>query len=406
MVDSPDTYSEAVRAIIRARGPLSDAMLLRCLVARDRIARDIRAGRLVDLRLLETVAHADDQLRALAPRLAVAPQLGDLRASLNPSPEAWWWYPEIPQPAGTGKLLHALVPAGIVILNAATLALLLDISGRFFYEGIDFIGALTIIIPAVLALAATDGSLRKALSQAIDRLLPTNASGAEISRHRLILALIGLFLAAVFWFSLPAFSRKYNEWGSQHAAHGELAAARQDLERAVRLDPTNWIAHYNLGSVRERLLVWDDAIKSYRIAVEAGYLPAINNLAHLYLVRQDYVEATRVLVPTQPMLQRADASIEPWIRYTLLKNLGWARLGLNRYAEALGVLQQAVSLNPKPAAAHCLLGQLYIETGDRNAARAAWQRCRAQALLDDIDDDMWVAQAARYLDPPSAVSHP
>lgn len=400
-----ETYLDAVRDLGRARGAPTDALILRCMVARDALARAIAAGDLADVRALTAVGRADDQLRAMGPRLAAAPQLPALRASLAPAPEAWWWYPLAVPGAGRARALAILAPVAVIALNGATLALLLDISGRFFYQGFDLLGAASIILPAILALAAVDGPLRAALGGAVGALLPPR-SDVRALVGRVLVALAALLVAAVAWGCLPTLSRAYNDWGEQRAEAGELAAARQRLERAIRLDPTNRVAYYNLGVVQERLLLWDAALGSYRVAAEAGHLPAINNLAHLYLARQDYAAATQVLVPAQTALIRPDALLDDTVRYALLKNLGWARLGQARYPEALGLLQRAAALAPAPAAAHCLLGRLYAATERPAEAREAWQRCRAQARLDSIDDDAWLAEAAAYLDAPPSPSVP
>ena len=396
--DITKVYSEAVRDLSRPRSTFTEAQILRCLTARDVVARAIQEGNLTDDRALGVVNLADEKLRGLSERLVAVPQLPRLRASLGVDPTAWWWYPLSSPQSRRLRALSRLAPVAVVALNGITLALLIDTSSRFYFQGFDFIGAVSIIAPALFALAAVDGPLRSALGSAISGLPSLATSDLRSLQLRLLVALAALIIALGGWGSLPRFSTYYSERAVEQAGRGELGAAQQSLERAIRLNPGNSVAYYNLGVVQERLLLWEEATESYRVAVAAGLLPATNNLGHIYLVQGDYTAATQVLIRAQAALNQPDARPEVAVHYALLKNLGWARLGQKRYPEALGLLEQAAALDSKPAAAHCLLGRLYAETGMPEEARDSWQRCRAQARLDEIDDDTWVAEATNYLD--------
>jgi tetratricopeptide (TPR) repeat protein len=48
---------------------------------------------------------------------------------------------------------------------------------------------------------------------------------------------------------------------------GEHAAARDDFEEALRLEPNNFIAHFGLGNTLSDLENWDDAVAAYNTAI-------------------------------------------------------------------------------------------------------------------------------------------
>jgi tetratricopeptide (TPR) repeat protein len=85
------------------------------------------------------------------------------------------------------------------------------------------------------------------------------------------------------------------------------------------------------------------------------------------------------------------------MQYTVLKNLGWARLGQQRFNEAYGLLDQAVALRPDAAPAHCLLGKVYAGMNKRPEAELAWQRCIGLAHTHDPDEDRWIGEGRTYL---------
>jgi uncharacterized protein HemY len=92
---------------------------------------------------------------------------------------------------------------------------------------------------------------------------------------------------------------------------------------------------------------------------------------------------------------------EEHTRYNVLKNLGWARVGQQRFHEARSSLDQAMALRPDAAPAHCLLGKAYAGLGQRPEAEAAWQRCIGLAHAQDPDEDRWIREGQAYLRQPA-----
>ena len=178
------------------------------------------------------------------------------------------------------------------------------------------------------------------------------------------------------------------------------------LQQAIRMDPTNPLLYYSLGSKLEKSGRYDDAMKLYRAAlakgIENGRLRSrlgdllvrsgkkaeaiaeyekaavINpadvasqaNLATAYLELGRPADAERVY--------RAIVAIEP--------SSGAAQNGLGVLAiqrqdgtAARGYFEKAIELDPDLVEAHLNLGLLYQMAGERSRARACFERFLAKA---------------------------
>jgi tetratricopeptide (TPR) repeat protein len=170
---------------------------------------------------------------------------------------------------------------------------------------------------------------------------------------------------------------------------GQLTSAIREYQFAISLAPDFAPAHYNLAVAYEQAVQYDLALSSYQNALLADpemYL-AYNNLARLYIVRRgEYREALELLNRAQ---QRNPS--DPLVRYTLLKNHGWALIGLRLYGQAETELRQALSLNAQGAAAYCLLAQVLEERPqpDADAAHTAWENClRYENSGDEVEAEL------------------
>lgn len=95
----------------------------------------------------------------------------------------------------------------------------------------------------------------------------------------------------------------------------------------------------------------------------------------------------------------------PEIKYSLFKNLGWARLQQGRYEEAQQILQAAIGIArnpdtkkyiPNPGAAHCLLAQA-LEKLKQPKALEQWQQCSQFGSRLNADEDTWLHLAKEKL---------
>lgn len=183
----------------------------------------------------------------------------------------------------------------------------------------------------------------------------------------------------------------YNDRGLENYLAERLPQAVSDFTKALELDPNFAETHYNLGSLYEDLRDFDRARSEYRLAMLGGLTAAYNNLARLYILETDYTPAVDLLLKG---LKLAEHDAE---KYALRKNLGWARLGQGRYAEAKAELLTALDLDGKQASAYGLLAQALEGLGEKVEALVAWENCLRYASSYRPDEDTWIDLARQHL---------
>lgn len=182
-----------------------------------------------------------------------------------------------------------------------------------------------------------------------------------------------------------------NDRGLEHYLADRLPQAVSDFTKALELDPNCAETHYNLGSLYEDLRDFDKARAEYRVAILGGLAAAYNNLARLYILDKDYAAAVDLLLKG---LKVAEHDAE---KYALRKNLGWARLGQGRYAEAKAELLLAIELNREQAPAYGLLAQALEGLGEKVESLVAWENCLRYASSYRPDEDAWIDLARQRL---------
>ena len=186
-----------------------------------------------------------------------------------------------------------------------------------------------------------------------------------------------------------------NERGLEKYIAGEWAIAQSKFERAIGLNPDDAEAHYNLGRLYEKLQDLDQAKAQYRLALRGGLDVAYNALARLSIQNKKYPEAVSLLLKGLEIVPKEDDQV----RYALLKNLGWARLKQQRYAEAESNLREAIRLDQKRASAHCLLAQVLEERkGAPKSALKEWEICLRYANPRYPEEDIWIGMAQERID--------
>lgn len=179
----------------------------------------------------------------------------------------------------------------------------------------------------------------------------------------------------------------YNDRGMENYLAAQLPLAVSNFTKALKLDPNFAETHYNLGSLYEDLRDFERARSEYELAMLGGLAAAYNNQARLYILAKDYVAAVDLLFKG---LKLAEHDAE---KYALHKNLGWARLGQERYAEAKAELMTAIDLDNEQAPAYGLLAQALEGLGQNEDAIVAWENCLKYASSYRPDEDTWIGLA-------------
>lgn len=386
-------YEMALAVLQNANGKPSDKVILDVLIARDALQLAFSEIIGTSQEKLLTVIQLDSRLKKQAQSITQAVELADWRASFNPPEAAWWWFLDALSPpfSSFDWLWNALTVTSLT----ASLSLVVDISSRFLTSAPGFLGSLGVISPSVLTLLTVGGVLTEAgrigIEKALSRLGIKQYLWQEVKFGLSLL----LFLSLVgFRVSLPRISTYFNQQGVKNYETGEWSSALSDYERSLSLYPDNEKAHYNLGRLYEDLQDLDKARTQYRLAAQNNFDAAYNDLARLYIQDKKFSEAVFLLLKGLDRVKTDNV-----LKYVLLKNLGWARLGQKRYAEAENHLREAIALDQTSAAAHCLLAQVLEGKRALKSARQEWEICLRYANpVNDSQEDNWIEMARQGLE--------
>lgn len=283
-----------------------------------------------------------------------------------------------------------------------SLGLLGEISSRFLTGGPDALGALAVSTQSILTLLTAGGALTVTGREGYKSIL-RSMKIHERYWHE-ISALFSFILAiALFGLrsSLPQIATQYNKWGFENYQKGDLGSAEENYQRAIKLNPDDTLAHFNLGLLYEEQQKLELARNEYQIAAQDNILGAINNLSRLYILNKNYPAAASLLLKAlaSDKLKPSDEA-----KYTLLKNLGWARLMQGYYSDAEAKLleaielQKAAKLKTNIAAPHCLLAQVMEAQKDKKGALKEWEACNQYAdIASSPDEDSWSITAKKRL---------
>lgn len=385
-----ESYSQALNAYESANLPTVEQTLA-LLLARDNIALALTDKMQDPPSGVLTLLNLDIRLRKLAPRLASQVPLPNWRASLHPASEAWWWFsdPET-HPRDHLDWLWSALAAICFVLALSQVA---DIAPRFLNGGPDSWGALAVILQSLLALLPVGGLLSKSSQEAFEQWIKQSPiPKTNWQEIRLALNVMVVVMLIVFRLSLPAIAVLYNDQGLVNYHAGQWANARYNYERALKLNPDYPEAQYNLGLLYEDLQDFKAAQEAYQLAAANGLDAAYNNLGRLYILEENYEAAIHFL------LSGLDKAQDDEVRYDVLKNLGWARVGQKRYAEAETHLNAALQINANKAPAHCLLAQVYEGQSKLIDAKTEWENCLRYASERNPDEDVWLALARNFLE--------
>jgi tetratricopeptide (TPR) repeat protein len=119
---------------------------------------------------------------------------------------------------------------------------------------------------------------------------------------------------------------------------------------------------------------------------------AYSQLARLYILQENDYNAAAEISREGLRIVKNDT-----VKYALLKNLGWARLGQGRYREAKENLENAIALDSNRAAAYCLFAQVLEAENDLKKAQNQWKRCQQYVDQENPDEDVWLGIARKRL---------
>jgi tetratricopeptide (TPR) repeat protein len=363
---------------------------------------------------LIALADLDKRLKKQKKLIVKLLKLSQWRAILEPPEKHWWWFF-----SSKCDKLDWLCNVGSILFLAVSLGLLINTSTRILSGGATSGNTVIVVLQSVLPLLAGGGAFTQAGKEAYEKIL----IGWQIDKQfwqEISCGLSFLVLCVLFGInnSLPNLAITVNRNGVENYKNKRIESAKGDFERAIAMRPDYGEARYNLGWLYEEINDLDKAKAQYELAVQGdlqkfdqgvNHLKALNNLGRLYILKKEY--GTAVLFLNQGLqesestksMTSGENSSEGGVYYSLRKNMGWARLMQERYAESEVQLRSAIALDSKRSSAYCLLAQVLEAKEPNNQAITIefWTKCISYATSRDFsqsEGDDWYGLANKRLD--------
>jgi enediyne biosynthesis protein E4 len=167
--------------------------------------------------------------------------------------------------------------------------------------------------------------------------------------------------------SFPLVAQSPVELARTEMARGNDAEARRLLERALRDQPRDWEANFLLGYLWLKAAEYERAVARLLVASEDNRQPRVLTLlAKAFILSGNMVKAEEVLVE---LTRKAPADAEGWLL------LGQLYQNLNRFEEAIQLLEKGVKLSPSPdVISLTALAFTHFALGNPKQAEETYQR--------------------------------
>ncbi len=157
------------------------------------------------------------------------------------------------------------------------------------------------------------------------------------------------------------------ETGVGHLKQHRYEAAIEVFTELIELDPENPDVYKNRGVAHMKLSQYDAAIQDFEKTKEM--MPDLkglhSNLGVAWYYKGEYEKA----IASYDM----EIALSPGSHYAYFNRaICWAEL--RKYDKSMEDIDQTLMLAPDFYLAHCLKGDLYLELGDSEAARAAYEK--------------------------------
>jgi len=167
----------------------------------------------------------------------------------------------------------------------------------------------------------------------------------------------------------PTEKRAYYLLGLIYKEFDDLRASEESLLKAIEIDPNYSEAYNALGVVYEAMGQWNKAIKQFELALKNPlYLSpekALYNLGNAYYRQGKYEKA---LSAYKAAIKRRPEFHLPYYGLALSYNM------LKRYGDAADALEEAIRLDP-------------VLRGDRERAREYFRRMKLKATDPAVEQD-------------------
>lgn len=177
----------------------------------------------------------------------------------------------------------------------------------------------------------------------------------------------------------PSYLEAAYQLGRVRYKQGLMEEAIACFQQVLQADPSRLKAQENLGLSLEHTGQMDAAIAAFQAAVVLDSAAAKHD-EHSYLYLGSLLIKVGRSQDAVPVLQRGIA-LNPQSG-KLHAALGRGYFNLKQVPEAQTELEEAVRLDPKDAASHYTLGRLYTSQGNRELATAQFEAAKAQFEIE------------------------
>jgi Tfp pilus assembly protein PilF len=168
----------------------------------------------------------------------------------------------------------------------------------------------------------------------------------------------------------PEYSYAWSTLAAVSVKLGNLNDAIQQTVEAVKFDPTNATAAYNLAYALEDKKDFHQAVEWYSkaIKIDSTLVPAYSALGRLYNLLGQPVDAILILK------QANDKYPESKYIYLIYKNLGNSYLLMNQYDEAIKWLERSMEIKPVETETNLYLAKACEGAGKITRSIDVWQK--------------------------------
>lgn len=398
-----------------------DELALDILCDRDNlqsILKDLAQNQKLEAATVSEIDTLDRRLVALNSKFINISALPRWRETFDPSPNSWWWFPEIEDSKPKIALRRRDVFwRGVSIVSllatasaASTILPVFSIGGFGLGEALASAGQVTGL--AVLGRGVLTPEGTKVLRQFCDKFsIPDKWYSEAIAAFSLTLGVVSM------WAAQDGLPRWFNYSANQHYQLGELREARTSYQKTLSLMPSNNEASLGLGLVHESLGQLKEAGEAYQQVVEQGDPIALSRLA-----RVQFFLLLKTNRPDKLLQNQQTAEIEALLklalhrfenrglsqneaanqRYQIYRNLGWLRWWQRDYIGAEPVLKQAIKEDESvpdeqlgTGLSHCLLAQIYREGTREAEAQTEYTICVKKSRPETLAEYEWFFQVGQ-----------
>ncbi|ABW27434.1 tetratricopeptide repeat protein [Acaryochloris marina] len=413
------SYQESIEIIENEDKKLSASEIINTFKIRDIIQTIINSKKDDYYEISPILLKLDARLEKQSDKITQAINIEKLCRSFHPNKDFWWWHLKPTIPVHWYDKYDRLFNIFSIIILAASLCILFDISSRVISPDPDLLSSLFLAVQGALTTLFAAVIITHEGQELVTRIF----SFMKISPHfrqevQLGAAVFCLILLIIFRTFLPNISNHFYNKGLNFTDTGSISSAMASYHRALSIDPENDLARFNIAVIYEKLSEYKKAEENFKIAslklkieasdesplkpIEKLQLEAINRLSRLYIIRENYSEAVKRLDKIKAIIdQKAGEKIDPELGYATIKNLGWARYEQSRYNEAIPLLEQAIGFpikDEKKASAFCLLAQSLKKAKHADyAVYQNYEKCIQYADSEIPEEDEWIPQARNFI---------